>query len=81
MSKKELIEVLKEQDIRPNTISFYVDESGDGEAEPYFGTCDLSGERGSVAPCMALNSKDEIVRFDAGEWLIAGHLGKLAGAF
>lgn len=90
MTKRELIQRLEELDIRPNTVSFYVatpeecDDEGDctdGESEAFFGTCDISGIRGDIVHCMALNSKNEVVRFDAGTWLVHGHLGKLAGAF
>lgn len=83
MTRQELLAELKIQGIRANTISFYVAEEGsdDDDSEAFFGTCDLSGIRGDVVHCMALDRNDEIVRFEAGTWLVHGYLGKLAGAF
>jgi hypothetical protein len=80
MTKQELLVALKELDIQANTISFYTDTEG-SELESSFGTCDLSGERGDIVPCIALNSEGKVISFEAGTWLVHGHLGKLAGAF
>lgn len=73
--------------IRYNTISFYRTKDDD-EAESNFGTCDLTGIRGNVVPCIALDADDEIVEFEVLECIVHGGtdvrgalLGRLAGAF
>lgn len=76
MTKSSLIELLKSECIRVETISFYVDDS-----EASFGTCDLTGERGNVVQCSALTIHGDVYHFEAGDWLVHGLLGKLAGAF
>ena len=86
MKKSELIQALEDQGIQGSTISFYVseepDENGEySESESFFGTCDLSGIKGDIVHCMALGKDGELIHFDAGTWLVHGHLGRIAGAF
>jgi hypothetical protein len=86
MNKRELIEALDAMGIRANTMSFYtrLTDNKDGHEDApdaEFGTCEISGMRGSVAYCLALNSDGEIIELMVSEELIGGHLGKLAGAF
>jgi hypothetical protein len=81
MSIKELRETLAIDGIRPETFSFYVDADGNDQPDTSFGVCDLSGERGALVGCRALNKDGEIVFLEVGEWLVGGHLGRLAGAF
>lgn len=78
---------LKEYGIRADTGSFYnelndEDPSADPiEAESFFGTCELTGMRGDVVPCLYLDTDGNVVRVEAGTWLVHSVLGKLAGAF
>jgi hypothetical protein len=51
------------------------------EAEAFFGTCELTGMRGSIVPCLYLDTYGNVVVVQAGEWLVHSVLGKLAGAF
>lgn len=71
--------------VNVHTISFYsVGGAVDGEAEEaeaFFGTCEITGVRGNVVPCQALDADGELISFEAGDWLVHGVLGKLAGAF
>lgn len=73
--------------IRYNTISFYCTKD-DTEAESNFGTCDLTGIRGNVVPCIALDADGDVVEFEVLECIVHGGegvkgalLGRLAGAF
>jgi hypothetical protein len=86
MNKKELLIILKDMGICGGTASFYVseepDENGEyGESESFFGTCDISGIKGDIVHCIALDENDNIIHFNAGTWLVHGYLGELAGAF
>lgn len=81
MTKNEVAQTLVDMGINADTISFYVDEEGDSP-DTNFGTCELSGIKGAIVDCAA-HALDEsgVVYFRAGEWLVGGALGKLAGAF
>lgn len=50
-------------------------------SDPWFGMCDISGDHGNIYRCTAATNDGDVVDFDAGEWLIGGHLGCIAGAF
>ncbi len=72
---------LADLDIRYDTITFYATKEND-EAESNFGTCDLTGWKGNVVPCIALStSTGEVVEFEVLDVFVHGRLGKLAGAF
>lgn len=72
---------LKDLGIEFNTISFYCTKDDD-EAESFFGTCDLTGIKGDIVPCIGIDSETgKVVEFEVGTWLVHGKLGKLAGAF
>lgn len=71
---------LIDQDVDERTISFYCNADGDSP-DSNFGRCDISGLKGSVAYCMALTNTGEVLEFSAGEWLVGGVLGRIAGAF
>lgn len=72
---------LNDLGVRLNTVSFFCTKNND-EAEPFFGTCDLTGIKGSVVPCIGIaQDSDEIVEFEVLESIVGGRLGKLAGAF
>lgn len=63
------------------TISFY-QTIDDEEAETHFGTCDLTGMRGDLVPCIALDSETkEVVEFEVLASIVHSTLGKYAGAF
>lgn len=67
--------------VRFDTVSFYCTPDDD-EAEAFFGTCDLTGMKGNIVPCMGLDSEtSEIITFEVLEAFVHGRLGKLAGAF
>lgn len=80
-SLKETKEYLKVNKIVAASISFYVSEDSENEGESFFGLCELSGMKGDVVSCRALDTEGNLVRFNAGTWLVHGALGKLAGAF
>lgn len=71
--------------IDARSISFYERLDGNGSTETSdesFGTCDISGIRGSLVPCVACTEEGgELIEFEAGEWLVDGALGKIAGYF
>jgi hypothetical protein len=46
-----------------------------------FGECDISGEKGNLVNCHALGDDGRIHNFQAGDWLVGGVLGRIAGAF
>jgi hypothetical protein len=91
MKRSEVQAWLDEQGIDCRTISLAVpvDDDGhtamgaaaEGDAEPWFGQCEISGDKGNVYRCTAATKDGDLVDFDAGEWLISGHLGRIAGAF
>ncbi len=78
---------LLEYGIQASTGSFYNERSDDDdasdviEAEAFFGTCELSGIKGDIVPCLYLDTDGNVVRVEAGTWLVHSVLGKLAGAF
>jgi hypothetical protein len=87
---------LKDLGIKFHTISFYSQHVGTesngntimDEQEANFGTCDLTGIRGNVVPCVALDDDGNIVNFEVLECIVHGGegvkgalLGRLAGAF
>jgi hypothetical protein len=88
---------LNDLGVRYNTITFYTapcyecsgtdeeckvcDEYGYVDAETNFGTCDLTGWKGNVVPCIGLDADGEIVHFKVLDSFVHGRLGKLAGAF
>lgn len=80
-------EALIEYGIRPDTGSFYVtkpeneSDSDAPAAESYFGTCEISGMRGDIVPCLYLSTDGSVVEVNAGTWLVHSVLGQLAGAF
>lgn len=77
---------LKEMGLNPDTISFYSTYNSDTKEcedsnDVEFGECEISGIVGNLVNCCASDTDGEIHNFQAGEWLVGGHLGKLAGAF
>lgn len=66
--------------IRFNTVSFFRTKEDD-EAESYFGTCDLTGIKGNIVPCIALDHDGAVVQFGVLDSIVQGKLGRLAGAF
>ena len=85
MTKLQVLARLKEMGIAGSTISFYSKiENGESvEVEDtFFGDCEISGECGDIVQCVALaEDLKTIVHFQAGTWMVPGHLGKIAGAF
>ena len=75
MKTSEVRAILKSWDINVDTISINTDD------DPSFGTCDISGDQGVVYAVAALDVDHNEVSFDAGEWLVGGALGKIAGYF
>lgn len=64
-----------------NTVSFYCTPD-DQEAESFFGTCDLTGIKGNIVPCMGIDRETgKVVTFEVLDSFVHGRLGKLAGAF
>lgn len=75
---------LSDYGIQGSTGSFYTvkNENDDAEeAETYFGSCELTGMRGDIVPCLYLDTEGNVVEVNAGTWLVHSVLGKLAGAF
>ena len=81
MRLNEVKSALKELGLRANTMSFYVDENGEENSDTSFGVCELSGIQGNLVGCTVLDEDGNIVFIEIGEWLVCGHVGKLAGAF
>jgi len=82
MTKKELTQALKDLGgLRPNTASFFVDESGNEQSDGSFTCCELCGVKNTCFGVTMLDKKDNIVFIEICEQHIGGHLGKLAGAF
>lgn len=80
----EASKALMEYGIQGSTGSFYTvknDTDDAEEAESYFGSCELTGMRGDIVPCLYLDTEGNIVEVNAGTWLVHSVLGKLAGAF
>jgi hypothetical protein len=73
-------EALIDWGITPDTGSFYC-TADDDEAESFFGTCELTGIKGNVVPCLYRSPKGDIVQCEFGDWLVHSVLGKFAGAF
>lgn len=88
---------LNDLGVRFDTINFYTapcyecggnddactecSEHGYVDAEADFGTCDLTGWKGNVVPCIGLDADDNVVNFKVLDTFVHGRLGKLAGAF
>lgn len=90
MKRSEVQAWLDDQGIDCRTITLCVATNDEGEParedeggseDGWFGTCDISGDRGHVYKCQACTKDGDAVDFDAGEWLIGGALGRIAGAF
>lgn len=64
-----------------STISFYRTKE-DEEAETHFGSCDLTGVRGDLVPCIGLDiESNEVVEFEVLASIVHSTLGRYAGAF
>lgn len=81
MTKTNVLQRLKDMGLRGDTISFYVDKDGNEQSDVSFGDCEISGIVGNLVDCTALGEDGKVYSFQAGEWLVSGHLGKIAGAF
>lgn len=95
MKKSEVQAWLDGQGIDCRTISLCRRVDADGETvrgtqddadddvsdDPWFGSCDISGERGNVYRCTAVTKDGDMVDFDVASHLITGPLGRIAGAF
>lgn len=81
MTKFELIEVLKDMGLRLETFSFYSNLDGIESNDVEFETCDISGEKGNVVNCTALDNEGNAQSIKVLDSLVHGKLGKLAGAF
>lgn len=84
MSTNQVLARLKEMGLRPESISFYSTYNGEECIESpdvSFADCEISGETGDIVDCCALGTDGKIHNFQAGEWLVGGPLGKIAGAF
>jgi hypothetical protein len=86
MKRSEVLARLKEMGLRGETISFYstYDREKDECVESpdtSFGDCEISSLVGNIVDCCALGDDGKIYNFQAGEWLVGGALGKIAGAF
>ena len=75
MKTSEVREILKSWDIDVRTISINTDD------DLSFGTCDISGNDELVYSVTALDVDGNEVSFEAGESLVTGALGKVAGYF
>ena len=72
---RELTTILSAWEINFDSIGF------DTDSDTEFGVCDITGERGDVINCTALDHNGNVVEFQALTSLVTGPLGKLAGAF
>lgn len=78
---KPAADALRDYGVNPEFGSFYCTEECD-EAEAFFGTCELTGMKGSIVPCRYRSADgSEVVTLRVGEWLVGSVLGSLAGAF
>ena len=78
-------DALQAYGIQASTGSFFTvrnEETNEPEeAESFFGTCELTGMKGDVVPCLYLDTDGNVVSVEVGTWLVFTVLGKLAGAF
>lgn len=86
MKKSEVLARLSEMGLQGSTVSFYSTYDADkGECierpDTSFGDCEISGIVGQIVDCTALGDDGKVHNFQAGEWLVGGHLGRIAGAF
>ena len=80
MKKSHVIARLKEMGLRPETISFYSDVNGNESPDTEYSECEISGKLGQVVDCTALGTNGKVYAFQALDDLVAGALGKVAGA-
>ena len=83
--KMKVAQWLEENEVNPNTISFYatLNENGDTVDAPdtEFTTCDISGKLATCVNCVALTTDGTLIEFQARDGLVGGALGRAAGAF
>ena len=79
MKRSEVSKWLKENKIV--AVDFYLSLDGEDANDTHFGICEISGVRGALAKCVALEKSGERFEINVGEWLIGGPLGSLMGAF